>query len=94
MDVKFVASVSVVAADPASSRKLYVDALALPLKRLDGEYDATEELGRLQPFWSLAAEPSCSGVLRHERVAQRAPGPSRRHRARARNRRGNGCSGS
>lgn len=37
MDVKFVTSVSVVAANPAASRKLYVDALGLPLKRLDGE---------------------------------------------------------
>jgi hypothetical protein len=36
MHVKFVASVSVISANPAASRKLYVDALGLPLERKDG----------------------------------------------------------
>ncbi len=33
MDIEFIASVSVIAPDPAQSRKLYVDALGLPLTR-------------------------------------------------------------
>lgn len=65
MDTKFITSVSVVAADPAASRKLYVDALGLPLRRLDGEYFATEELGGCNHFgvWPLAqAAQACFGT--------------------------------
>lgn len=65
MDTKFVTSVSVIAADPAASRKLYVDALALPLKRLDGEYYATEKLGGCNHFgvWPLTqAAQACFGT--------------------------------
>ena len=35
MEILFVASVSVIAPDPVESRRLYVDALGLPLERLD-----------------------------------------------------------
>jgi catechol 2,3-dioxygenase-like lactoylglutathione lyase family enzyme len=65
VDLKFVTSVSVITADPASSRKLYVDALGLPLRRLDGEYYATEELGGCNHFgvWPLAqAAQACFGT--------------------------------
>lgn len=65
MDTKFITSVSVIAADPAASRKLYVDALGLPLRRLDGEYFATEELGGCNHFgvWPLAqAAQACFGT--------------------------------
>lgn len=65
MDTKFVTSVSVVTADPPASRELYVDALGLPLKRLDGEYFATEELGGCNHFgvWPLAqAAQACFGT--------------------------------
>jgi catechol 2,3-dioxygenase-like lactoylglutathione lyase family enzyme len=41
----FIASVPVVAADPAKSRELYVDALGLPLAAAgDGEYFYSERI--------------------------------------------------
>jgi len=65
MDTKFVTSVSVVTTDPSASRELYVDALNLPLRHLDGEYYATEELGGCNHFgvWPLAqAAQACFGT--------------------------------
>ena len=65
MQVDFVTSVSVISATPAASRKLYVDALNLPLKRLDGEYFATEQLEGVRHFgvWPLAqAAEACFGT--------------------------------
>jgi catechol 2,3-dioxygenase-like lactoylglutathione lyase family enzyme len=45
VDVLFIASVAVVAADPAKSRELYVDALGLPLAAAgDGEYFYSERI--------------------------------------------------
>lgn len=65
MHVKFMASVSVISAKPAESRKLYVDALGLPLERKDGEYYATEELEGSKHFgvWPLdQAAQACFGT--------------------------------
>lgn len=65
MDIGFIASVSVVAADPPASRALYVDAIGLPLKRLDGEYYASEEIGGSRHFgvWPLRqAAQACFGT--------------------------------
>lgn len=65
MRVVCVTSVSVISADPATSRKLYVDALGLPLKRLDGQYYATEQLDGLRHFgvWPLdQAAQACFGA--------------------------------
>ena len=65
METKFVTSVSIVTADPPTSRELYVDALGLPLRRLDGEYYATDELGACNHFgvWPLAqAAQACFGT--------------------------------
>ncbi|UOY03296.1 VOC family protein [Blastococcus sp. PRF04-17] len=65
MDVLFVASVSVIAPDPAASRRLYVEALGLPLERLDGEYFASERIEGSKHFgvWPLAeAARACFGT--------------------------------
>jgi catechol 2,3-dioxygenase-like lactoylglutathione lyase family enzyme len=65
MDVLFVASVAVISPDPAVSRRLYVDALGLPLERLGGEYFATEHLGGSRHFgvWPLSeAATACFGA--------------------------------
>ena len=65
MDVLFVASVSVIAPDPAASRGLYVDALGLPLEKLEGEYYASERIGGSRHFgvWPLAeAAQACLGT--------------------------------
>jgi catechol 2,3-dioxygenase-like lactoylglutathione lyase family enzyme len=65
MDIEFIATVSVIAADPAESRKLYVDALGLPLRAKPGsEYFHSEEIGGAKHFavWPLSqAAQACFG---------------------------------
>jgi len=63
--VQFIASVSVIAPDPPTSRQLYVAALGLPLERLDGEYFASERIDGSKHFgvWPLAeASRACFGT--------------------------------
>jgi catechol 2,3-dioxygenase-like lactoylglutathione lyase family enzyme len=64
MDVLFIASVAVIAPDPPTSRRLYVDALGLPLELMGGEYFASEHVGGSKHFgvWPLAeAAEACFG---------------------------------
>jgi catechol 2,3-dioxygenase-like lactoylglutathione lyase family enzyme len=65
MDIVFVASVAVIAPDPAQSRKLYVDALGLPLAAAEGsDYWHTERLAGAKHFgiWPLGeAAQACFG---------------------------------
>lgn len=65
MEIEFIASVAVIAADPAESRKLYVDALGLPLQAEEGsEYFHSEEIGGAKHFavWPLSqAAEACFG---------------------------------
>jgi len=66
MKIEFVASVSVIAADPPESRKLYVEALGLPLEPMsDGEYYASEHVGGTKHFgvWPLSqVAQACFGT--------------------------------
>jgi catechol 2,3-dioxygenase-like lactoylglutathione lyase family enzyme len=65
VDVQFIASVSVIAPDPATSRHLYLEALGLPLERLDGEYFASERIDGSRHFgvWPLTeAAQACFGT--------------------------------
>jgi catechol 2,3-dioxygenase-like lactoylglutathione lyase family enzyme len=65
MDVQFIASVAVIAPDPAASRRLYVQDLGLPLEQLDGEYFASERVGGSRHFgvWPLdQAAQACFGT--------------------------------
>jgi catechol 2,3-dioxygenase-like lactoylglutathione lyase family enzyme len=65
MDVQFVASVAVIAPDPPTSRKLFVDTLGLPLRRTSGEYWSSEEIGGSRHFgvWPLShAAEACFGT--------------------------------
>ena len=66
MDVEFIASMSVIAAEPAESRKLFVEALGLPLKAANGgDYFHSEEIGGAKHFgvWPLAqAAQACFGT--------------------------------
>jgi catechol 2,3-dioxygenase-like lactoylglutathione lyase family enzyme len=65
MDVLFVASVSVITAEPAASRSLFVDALGLPLERMGGEYFASEHIPGSKHFgvWPLTeAATACFGT--------------------------------
>ena len=65
MQIQFVSSFAVITADPAASRRLYVDALGLPLKPVDGEYWASEEIPGSKHFgvWPLEeAAQACFGT--------------------------------
>ena len=80
MEIQFIAGFAVIAPEPAESRKLYVDALGLPLEQADGDYFAQREgSGGSQALRRLAAGPRGPGVLRHPRRG-RATGPSHRRR--------------
>jgi catechol 2,3-dioxygenase-like lactoylglutathione lyase family enzyme len=64
MKVLFVSSFSPIAADPAASRRLYVDALGLPLTG-DGDYVFSEQLDGVKHLgiWPLAeAAQACFGT--------------------------------
>jgi catechol 2,3-dioxygenase-like lactoylglutathione lyase family enzyme len=66
MNVQFIASVAVITADPAESRKLYVDALHLPLEASEGDdYLHSENIGGSKHFgvWPLSqAAEACFGT--------------------------------
>jgi catechol 2,3-dioxygenase-like lactoylglutathione lyase family enzyme len=66
MNVLFIASMSVVAADPPQSRKLFVDALGLPLEKYEAdEYYSSESIPGSRHFgvWPLSqAAEACFGT--------------------------------
>ncbi len=66
MKIEFLTSVAVIAADPPASRRLYVDALDLPLESGDdSEYMHTEALAGCKHFavWPLEqAAQACFGT--------------------------------
>jgi catechol 2,3-dioxygenase-like lactoylglutathione lyase family enzyme len=66
VDIEFVSTVAVIAPDPAASRKLYVDALGLPLESGgDGEYRHSEQIDGCKSFgiWPLSqAAEACFGT--------------------------------
>jgi len=54
MNVLFIASMSVVAADPPQSRKLFIDALGLPLEKYEADdYHSSEKHPRQQALRHL-----------------------------------------
>jgi catechol 2,3-dioxygenase-like lactoylglutathione lyase family enzyme len=65
MDIQFIAGFAVIAPDPARSRRLYVDALGLPLEAAEGgDYFHSEGIGGSRHFgvWPLAeAAEACFG---------------------------------
>jgi catechol 2,3-dioxygenase-like lactoylglutathione lyase family enzyme len=66
MDVLFISSVSVITRDPEESKKLFVDALGLPLEAPPGdEYMFSEKIGGSKHFgvWPLSqAAQACFGT--------------------------------
>lgn len=66
MNVQFIASIAVIAPDPAESRKLYIDALGLPLEAGEGDdYFHSEHIGGSKHFgvWPLTqAAQACFGT--------------------------------
>jgi catechol 2,3-dioxygenase-like lactoylglutathione lyase family enzyme len=65
VDVEFIASVAVIARDPAKSRQLFMDALGLPLSAAEGDdYFHSEEIDGSKHFgvWPLEqAAQACFG---------------------------------
>lgn len=65
MKVEFIASVAVISADPQASRKLYFDALGLPLRSEEGgDYYHSENIAGSRHFgvWPLSqAAQACFG---------------------------------
>ena len=66
MNIEFLSTIAVVAADPPASRRLYVDTLGLPLDPgVDGEYFHSEQLAGVKHFgvWPLSqAAQACFGA--------------------------------
>jgi catechol 2,3-dioxygenase-like lactoylglutathione lyase family enzyme len=66
MDVQFIASIAVITPDPSVSRRLYVDALGLPLTASeDDDYLHSEDIGGSKHFgiWPLTqAAEACFGT--------------------------------
>src|SRR5213596_2624344 len=65
MDVLFIASMAVVAAEPPQSRKLFIDALGLPLEGEGNGYYSSERIGGSKHFgvWPLSqAAQACFGT--------------------------------
>ena len=64
MEIGSVTSVAVITSDARLSRELYVDALGLPLKQLDGEYFASDAIPGCNHFgvWPIEqAAQACFG---------------------------------
>jgi catechol 2,3-dioxygenase-like lactoylglutathione lyase family enzyme len=65
MDIQFIASFAVITPEPAESRKLYVDAIGLPLTAAEGDdYLHSEQIDGARHFgvWPLAqAAQACFG---------------------------------
>ena len=65
MNIEFLSTVAVIASDPPQSRKLYVDALGLPLDGHAGDYQHSEQIGGCKSFgiWPLSqAAEACFGT--------------------------------
>ena len=66
MKLEFLSTVAVIAPDPSASRKLYVDALGLPLRSIsDDEYHHSEQIAGCKSFgiWPLSqAAEACFGT--------------------------------
>jgi catechol 2,3-dioxygenase-like lactoylglutathione lyase family enzyme len=65
MKIEFLSTVAVIAADPPASRRLYVDALGLPLESHSDGYAHSEQIAGCKSFgvWPLSqAAEACFGT--------------------------------
>jgi catechol 2,3-dioxygenase-like lactoylglutathione lyase family enzyme len=65
LNIEFLATVAVIAPDPPASRKLYVDALGLPLEGHGDDYQHSEHISGCKSFgiWPLSqAAKACLGT--------------------------------
>ena len=64
LKIEFLSTVAVIAPDPSSSRRLYVDAIGLPLSGDGSDYQHSEQIGGCKSFgiWPLSqAAEACFG---------------------------------
>lgn len=65
MQIQFIATMATITTDPAASRRLYIDALGLPLHGEDDGYHHSEQIAGSKSFgvWPLAqAAQACFGT--------------------------------
>ena len=65
MNIEFLSTVAVIASDPPASRKLYVEALGLPLESHGADYHHSEQIAGCKSFgvWPLSqAAEACFGT--------------------------------
>jgi catechol 2,3-dioxygenase-like lactoylglutathione lyase family enzyme len=65
MEIEFLSTVAVIAPDPPASRRLYVEALGLPLKGQGDDYQHSERISGCKSFgiWPLSqAAEACFGT--------------------------------
>ena len=82
MNLEFLSTVAVIAPDPPRSRRLYVDALGLPLEGERRRISPQRANCRLQVLRHLAFVPGRRGMLRDAGVAGGAAGSAGQHRIR------------
>ena len=75
MNIEFLSTVALIAPDPRASRKLYVDALGLPLESQGGDYQPQRTARRLPVFRHLADRAGRRSVLRDVPLAAERPVP-------------------
>ncbi len=91
MNIKFLATVAVIAPDPMNSRSLYVEALGLPLQGEGDGYFHSEQIAGCKSFgiWPLSqAAQACFGTDQWPGRTTRTAG---QHRVRHVQRRRGGC---
>jgi hypothetical protein len=57
MNIEFLSTVAVIAPDPSASKRLYVNALGLPLEGGEGGYQHSEQIAGSSPSQSPAERP-------------------------------------
>ena len=80
MNIEFLATVAMIAPDPASSHKLYVETLGLPLQGEGDGYHHSEQIAGCKSFGIWPLSQAAEGVLRNRPVAFGAAGAAGQHR--------------
>ena len=62
MNIEFLSTVAVIAPDPAASRRLYVDALGLPLESHGDDYHHSEHIAGSKSFSWITQKSEISSL--------------------------------
>ena len=74
MQIESVTSVAVITPDVSASRALYLDALQLPLKQLDGDYFASGEIRGCDHFGVWPIEQAATACFGRANGRRNSPG--------------------